>query len=720
MKRLTKILLLISLISISNSAFSQNPILDSLKQALNSAKHDTSRIKLYHELNEQCEINDIGLYAQPGISICLANLKKKQNKDTKEFYLKHLAGFYNNMGYLSDQIGKPTEALSYYHKALKIQEEIHDKQGASYSLNNIGYVYNNLSDIPKSLEYYHKGLKLQEEIKDTNGIAISFVNIGFIYRDQGDLNKALEYYTKALKLKETIKDKEGIAIALINIASAKQLQGNKKAALETYDKCFKIYSDLNDKYGMASTLVNIGYVYRETKEYEKALEYFNRALKIQEEIEDKSGIAVGYSNIASMLFRLGDTQKAQQWAEQSLKMNQELGYPEAIGHTSSLLSRIYYQNGNYKKAYEMHVLYKEMSDSLRNENNRKTTIQKGFQYAYEKKATADSLKVAEERRVNEIKFKQEKTQRYALYGGLVLVLAFAMFVYNRFKLSQKQKTIIQTQKHIVEEKQKEIIESITYAKSLQEAILPPIDLVKKYLPDSFIYYKPKDIVAGDFYWMHITENSQEKTLGNNLDKKPLNNCQLFIAAADCTGHGVPGAMVSVVCSNALNRAVNEFQLIEPGEILDKTRELVIETFEKSGRNVKDGMDISLLSITQNEKITLKWAGANNPLWYVEGNELKELKADKQPIGSHLNPVPFKTHCINLEKGTMVYLFTDGFADQFGGPNGKKYKYKQFAELLINQHNYDTAKQQESINKSFENWKGNLEQIDDVCVIGLRI
>lgn len=626
------------------------------------------------------------------------------------------------MGYLSDQIGNITEALTYYHKALSIQEEIQDNKGASYSLNNIGYVYNNLSDIPKALEYYHKGLKIQEAIKDTNGIAISYINIGFIYRDQGDLNKALEYYSKALKLKETIKDQEGVAVALINIASTKQLQGNKKEALETYDKCFKIYSGLNDKYGMASTLVNTGYVYREAKEYDNALNYFNKALKIQEEIEDKAGMAVGYTNIASALFRLGDSNAAQQKAEQSLKMNQELGYPEAIGHASNLLSRIYYKNGDFKLAYEMHVLYKEMADSLRNENNRKSTIQKGFQYAYDKKVTADSLKVAEERKVNDIKFKQERTQRYALYGGLFLVILFSLFVYNRFKLSQKQKGIIQTQKHIVEEKQKEIIESITYAKSLQEAILPPFDLVKKYLPDSFIYYKPKDIVAGDFYWMHVSESGHEKTPDNSIGLPSTYESQLFIAAADCTGHGVPGAMVSVVCSNALNRAVNEFQLTDPGKILDKTRDLVIQTFEKSGRNVKDGMDISLISIIQNNqnKTQIKWAGANNPLWMIHNNELVELKPDKQPIGSHVNPQPFKTHTVSVEESTMLYLFTDGYADQFGGPNGKKYKYKQFAELLIKHHSETTAKQLEIINHSFESWKGKLEQIDDVCVIGIRV
>ena len=257
------------------------------------------------------------------------------------------------------------------------------------------------------------------------------------------------------------------------------------------------------------------------------------------------------------------------------------------------------------------------------------------------------------------------------------------------------------QKHLIEEKQKEIVDSITYAKRLQEAILPPIEFVNTNLKNNFIYYQPKDIVAGDFYWA--------EKVGDKF----------FIAAADSTGHGVPGAMVSVVCSNALNRTIKEFKLTETGKILDKTRDLVLETFEKSEKDVKDGMDISLLCIDSiNKKIF--WSGANNPLWYIQNNELHEIKADKQPIGKTDNPKPFTTHQINHKENTTFYLFTDGFADQFGGPNGKKFKYKQFSELLIKHDNLSAKEKADIINKTFLDWKGNLEQVDDVCVIGIKL
>jgi serine phosphatase RsbU (regulator of sigma subunit) len=271
-----------------------------------------------------------------------------------------------------------------------------------------------------------------------------------------------------------------------------------------------------------------------------------------------------------------------------------------------------------------------------------------------------------------------------------------------------QKAIIE-QKKLVQEKQKEIIDSITYAKRIQEAILPSPHYWLKNLPDSFVLYKPKDIVAGDFYWMETFTNSHSKT-GRDF---------IFFAAADCTGHGVPGAMVSVVCNNALNRSLLEFKLTDTGEVLDKTRELVIATFGKSDKEVKDGMDISLCRLDPGAN-ELQWSGSNNPLWYIHNSELKEIKPNKQPIGNYAEQKPFTAHTLQLEKGDLIYIFTDGYADQFGGPNGKKFKHKQLEEKLLSICGEPLNKQKEILDQTFEGWRKNLEQIDDVCVIGIRI
>jgi serine phosphatase RsbU (regulator of sigma subunit) len=243
------------------------------------------------------------------------------------------------------------------------------------------------------------------------------------------------------------------------------------------------------------------------------------------------------------------------------------------------------------------------------------------------------------------------------------------------------------------------MDSINYAKRIQSAILPPTKLVKEYLPESFILFKPKDIVAGDFYWM---EHKEDKVL---------------FAACDCTGHGVPGAMVSVVCNNGLNRSVREYGLTDPAEILDKTREIVISEFEKSEDEVKDGMDIALCSLEGN---TLKYAGAHNPLWIIRNGEIIETKANKQPIGKFDKQLPYTSHTFELEKGDSIYIFSDGYVDQFGGEKGKKFKPKTFRNLLLSIQDKTMEEQRFLIDKAFEEWRDNLEQVDDVCVIGVRI
>lgn len=286
---------------------------------------------------------------------------------------------------------------------------------------------------------------------------------------------------------------------------------------------------------------------------------------------------------------------------------------------------------------------------------------------------------------------------------IIFIIVMSLILGFRFSRQFMKVEILQEetelQKAEIEEKNKEILDSMKYAKRIQSAILPSAKVVKEYLKASFVLYKPKDIVAGDFYWV---ENKGNKVL---------------FAAADCTGHGVPGAMVSVVCNNGLNRSVREYGLTDPGEILDKTRELVIQEFEKSEEEVKDGMDIALGSIEGN---VLQYAGANNPLWIIRGGEVLETKADKQPIGKFELHKAFTTHTVELQKGDAIYFFSDGYVDQFGGVKGKKFKSKAFKELLLSIQDKSMEDQKLVLDEQFENWRGRLEQIDDVCVIGVKI
>lgn len=334
-------------------------------------------------------------------------------------------------------------------------------------------------------------------------------------------------------------------------------------------------------------------------------------------------------------------------------------------------------------------------------------MEKAFSYIFESKSKSDHVSQLEVEKQAEID--RAKTQRiitYSVVGVLLLIGVLLIWIVKTSKQRKKdnelillQKEKVEKQKAIIEESHKEITDSINYAKRIQSAILPPSKLVKEYLQQSFILYKPKDVVAGDFYWMEHKEG------------------KVLFAAADCTGHGVPGAMVSVICNNGLNRSLREHGLNDPGKILDKTREIVIQEFAKSDEDVKDGMDIALCALKGNK---LEYAGAHNPLWIIRNGEILETKANKQPIGKFDNQLPYTTHTFELQKEDTIYIFSDGYPDQFGGEKGKKYKSGKFKKFLLSIQKHSMEEQRELLDTEFENWRGSIEQIDDVCVIGVRI
>lgn len=569
------------------------------------------------------------------------------------------------------------------------------------ALNILGASCSIQGDNVRGIEYFTRSLKIAEEIKDYKSMMNSYNNIGVIYYEQRNNEKAVEYYELSLKLAEKLNKKSAIAFALGNLGNVYNGLRQYDKALAAQNRCLKLTEEIGDKEGNANALHSLGVIYNDMEDYEKAIDYNTKAFKAYEELGDLQGISNTLTFIGIAYDRTNQTQKAIENLKKSLEISKKSGFVASVRETSQFLYEIYKKEGKVKDALEMHELYITMRDSIANEESQQIVMQKEMQYNFDKQKALDKKEQEKQLAISIEQGKKQKIISYSIAVGLILVILFALFVFNRLRLTKKQKEIIELQKDLVEEKQAEILASINYAKRLQDAILPPENFVKKHLPNSFIFYKPKDIVAGDFYWMEVINNN------------------ILFAVADCTGHGVPGAMVSVVCSNALNRAVFEFGITEPGKILDKTRDLVLETFSKSDTDVKDGMDISLVSINKNSE-EIKWAGANSPLWYTNENEILEIKANKQPIGKTEHYSPFITHTIQLKKGNAIFMLSDGFADQFGGEKGKKFKYKPLKEILLQNSNLSPEKQLQQLEFAFEKWKSNLEQVDDVCVIGIRV
>lgn len=654
-----------------------------------------------------------------------------RNKLSKEHpyltkYKNDLADTYNNIGIVYKHKGEYEKALEYYLKVLAIYEEINksntgdfsSKTGLGAAYNNLGLVYTTIGNYSEALQYHLKSLKIKEDIGDKSGIAYSYNNIGIVYEYKEDFDHALEYYFKSLKIRKETGDKMGMATSFNNIGNIYSSKKKYKEALEYLKMSVKIKEELRDKEGMAASYSNIGMLYFDYGGFQKnpdsaaiyyksALFYLKEVLKMDEENNDKSGMAASDLNIGSLLTWTNRFEEAEGYLQNGLKLAKESNEKDLIKNAYMGLSELNAKTGNYKNAFEYHQLYSQLKDSLLNEESSKQITEMSTRYESEKKEKQILLLEKDKEK------QEEERKRQQLFFLLAVALAIsisiiAIIIFRSLKITRNQKIVIENQKQLVEEKQKEIIDSITYAKRLQEAILPPLQLIKKLLPESFVLYKPKDIVAGDFYWMEEIDNI------------------IFIAAADCTGHGVPGAMVSVVCSNALNRTVKEFGLRNTGEILDKVTDLVLETFEKSGSDVKDGMDISLLAIKFNStskfdrQISLQWSGANNPLWYVQNGNIKEITANKQPVGKQDNRKPFTTHTIEHSDNSIYYLFTDGLPDQFGGSKGKKFLYKRFKDTLSEIYKLPMHAQQTDLEKTFLSWKGTLDQLDDITVIGIKI
>jgi tetratricopeptide (TPR) repeat protein len=628
-----------------------------------------------------------------------------------------VARAFNNIGLIYSSQGKIKEALDYLNRSLALREEIGNRLSIATTLNNIALIFNEQGKVKEAITFIDRSRKLYEEINYKSGIATSFLNIGSIYGEQGQINEALDYYTRSLKIREDIDDKSGIASALNNIGYVHKDQGEFEKALHYFSLSLKMLEEIGFKQGIATSLNNNGYIYDQLGQTKEAIDFYNRSLKMQQELGNKSGVALSLINIGNLLFDEGQLNKALKFGLQSLVISQEIGSPDRIKASSRLLCNVYEKQGNGMKSLEMYKLYVTMKDSLSNAETQKATAQQQAKYIYEKQKTIDdaanekqkALDGAEKDKLIAIEKEKKETQQIvsgAISLGLILVIVFLLFVFNRLRVAKKQQKIIEQQKEAVEHahdelevKNQEIMDSINYAKRIQSAILPPAKLVKEYLKESFILYIPKDVVAGDFYWM-------EQASG-----------KVFFAAADCTGHGVPGAMVSVICNNALNRSVREHGLSKPGDILNKTRDIVVEEFDQSEEEVKDGMDIALCSI---EGMKLEYAGAHNPLWIIRNGEIIETKANKQPVGKFDNPKPYKTHSFDLEQGDTIYIFSDGYVDQFGGEKGKKFKSKTFRDLLLSIQEKAMEEQKKSIESTFQTWRGDLEQLDDVCIIGVKV
>jgi serine phosphatase RsbU (regulator of sigma subunit) len=648
--------LLISIFSL-NYIFSQNKLIDSLKNKLAGQGEDTAKINTLNILSRQLDNN-----------------------------------------------GDQKAALNYSDTALFLSQKLQFKKGLAASLKTHGNIYFNQSNFPRALEYYLKALKTFDYLGDKQGIGKCLGSIGNVYQYQSDYTKSLEYYLLALTKFEETDNKQAIGKTFNNIGEVYRHLVNYQKALEYYLKGLKVFNEIEDKQGAGNCYNNIGIVFKNQSNFSKALEYYLMALKIREGIKDKQGMGTSYNNLGELFSAMSEFNLAIHYCDSALKINKEIGDIDLLRTSYENIAGVYAKKGNFKLAYFNYVQFKHLTDTIFSTSNSKKLGDLKTNFEVEKKEAELKLKAEVQQAISDTEKKQQQLITYIVASALILVLLFTIFVFNRYKVTKRQKYIIEKQKESVEENQKQIIDSIKYAKRIQSALLTSEKYISNYLKDFFIIFKPKDIVSGDFYYAIYIRN------------------KFYLATADCTGHGVPGALMSMLGISFLNEIIIKKSTNDPDKILNQLREEIVAALNQKGSNEEssDGMDISLCCFDFSTN-TLAYACANRGIYILRNKELIELKPDKMPVGKHLLEAnSFTLHEIQLQPDDIVYTYTDGYPDQFGGPKGKKYNYKKFEEDLKSNDLTSLKEQKELFLKNFDAWKGNLEQVDDMTLIGIRI
>jgi len=599
-------------------------------------------------------------------------------------------------------------SLFYAQKASEFALITKDSIQLGNSYNSIGNCKHLMGNYEEALRYYFKAMQVFENMNFIKGIASSSINIGVLNYDKGKYEDAINYYRKAIVFSIQTNNIINTASGYNNIGICYKMLNQLDSSLFYALKALEVrkkFAGIELKRALSTSYSNLAILYMALKDYPTAEKYYFLTLNELEGLDDNTGRVECLNNIGDYYIETGHVTKGIDYLNQAeaLALKEKLT-PELVNIYYNF-SIAYKKKENYKLSGEYLEKYILIKDSLDNVHNREMVEDMQVKYDTEKKELQiknQSIEITAQEKQN----KQKSI--IILLGTLALVGTgfFGIIAFINFRKSKKANTIIQhqnteiiLQKEIVEEKQKEIVDSINYAKRIQYTLLAHDAVLKENLKDYFIYFNPKDIVSGDFYWA---------TTHNN---------KFYLAVCDSTGHGVPGAFMSLLNISFLNEAITERNIEQPNEIFNYVRQRLTDSVSKDGQ--KDGFDGVLLCIDKINNI-ISYAAANNAPIIVTNNEYKELPKNRMPVGVGERKESFSLHKIEIIEGDILYLYTDGYADQFGGERGKKFKYKTLNELISLNACLPLPKQSEILTQKFSDWKGTLEQVDDVCLIGIRL
>ncbi len=705
-----KNIIIIICILISNFCFSQNKRqIDSLLKLVQNS-NDTTKLNCYNLLGKLYQSNNNEKVKEYGLKIIeLASKTKNQ---------KYIAAGYLKIGVYFHLENKFDSALYYYNKTILLSKAYNNLIIEADAHQDLGILYSNMANDQKAIDELIIAQKIQHQLKNINKSADLLNNIAVIFIRQKNNNQAEKYILESIALMDTTIQKGLLGYQYTNLGIIYENRSQFQKAINYQRKALLEFSQINDSRGMAACYNNLFLSFVNQNKIDSALIFNNKLKIISKKQNDIGNEFFSNLNFAIVYQRfLNKPVYAKCYLDSMREFLPKLNKPEfyTVFYQESATYNLLY--GNKDTGYFYMDKFLGLKDSLTSSENAQITNELQTKYETEKK-DLELKQTNTELNFQEEKNKQKTVVLWIASTALFCTLFFLIIAFRNYKKAKKankiindqnkilerQKQEVEIQKNIIEEKQSEIISSINYAQRIQSAVLTGQEVWNKISKEHFIVFQPRDIVSGDFYWAHV-----------------LPNGRAVFALADCTGHGVPGGFMSMLGNSFLNEIIVENKIFKADEILNRLRDKVIAAlFQQGQTEQKDGMDMALCVWNKMDN-TIEFAGANNALYLVRDKQLTEYKGDKMPIGTYLEEnKKFSAQKISLISGDMIYLSTDGFADQFGGEKGKKFKYKQLEELLLEVSEQQLQEQKNKLQRTFIDWKLNHEQTDDVSVIGIRV
>ncbi len=587
--------------------------------------------------------------------------------------------------------------MQYCNQAIELAQKLDSNLAKPYVYKGIEYRKSGM--LAQALECFFNAASYYKTEGKNLGLATTYLYIAQTYNQQEDYDNERLYTQKAIEIYEQEKDTVNLAYALHNLGYANYSAGQYDTALVLFSKTGDMFQKLGYTKEYAYCLGNSGLVYSRLSDLDKAEDYILRAIDTLTRYNDERPLTeytIEYANILQQKGRIKDAIAA---AALGLSTAKNIGIKEYERDASQTLAKLYSISGKYDSAFHYQSLVSRLGDIINLD-----TLQKMADLRTEFEVAAIQAEVDKAQKENTIKLIIILGLGIILFMAIVLV----MLSYRSLKRSRKFTAALEERRVLLEKQKEEIISSINYAQRIQDAVLPPEAYITELVNENFILYKPKEIVSGDFYWI-----------------KQINQ-YIILVCADCTGHGVPGALMSMLGISCLNEIVQRKEITQANQVLNELRKVIKHSLRQTGKKEesRDGINMALCAIDTNKNI-MQYSGAFNPLYIITEDNgsaiLKEIKGDSMPVGVHYSSdKPFTNHEIQLNIGDTIYFSTDGYIDQIGGSRNTRFGWKNFKKLLLKIHDLPLFEQKEILEKTLNEWMGEQTQRDDILVIGARV